>query len=237
MCVEVSQSESRELTERVRGSHSNNYLNNYIHIYSCGGMWRVIGIILLTLFGNGSVVMCRRDLRLVEHDDDDTRITKQLHYYINKTYNDDDDSFVWEWCGESVKKNGSSVFRVSTVTLEPERIHRGTTAVFRITAAVDGRMEGLDKGVVDMVVHLGGVQVFSEEDVLCDVSSCPVPQGGAEFDITYTREFPLYTPPGRYHMTMQGRVPRGEGKQELFCVDVAFTVHFFSHGAAMKQTN
>lgn len=75
--------------------------------------------------------------------------------------------------------------------------------MFRISVPVDGSMGGLDvdKGVVDMVVHLGGVQVCSEQDSLCDVSSCPIPGAGVDFDIiTYTREFPLYTPPGRYHM-------------------------------------
>lgn len=139
-----------------------------------------------------------------------------------------DDSFAWQLCGES--KNGSSVFEVSEVTLEPERISRGTTATFRIDARMNGDGDGWsgDASVVDMVVHLGSVEVFSEQDPLCDVSSCPIPGQGIDFAITYDRTFPFYTPPGRYHLMMQGHDTAHMNQQILFCVEIDFTVHFFS---------
>ena len=172
-----------------------------------------LAVILLTLNCHG---MCRRDLHMVEHDRN-----KCTSIECRETRSDD--SFTWKPCGES--KNGSSVFEVSKVTLEPERIRRGTTATFRIAAQNDEWKEmDVDSGVVDMVVHLGGVEVFSEQDLLCDVTSCPIPGGGVDFGITYTRSFPFYTPPGRYHLMMQGHVPTA--KSVLFCVEIAFTVHF-----------
>lgn len=176
-------------------------------------MW-LLAVVLSTLQCDG---MCRRDLRMVEHDRKECDGTECREIYS-------DDSFTWKPCGES--RNSSSVFGVSKVTLEPERIHRGTTATFRISAHNHGSREmDVESSVVDMVVHLGGVEVFSEQDLLCAVTSCPIPGGGVDFDITYTRSFPFYTPPGRYHLMMQGHA--STATSVLFCVEIAFTVHFF----------
>lgn len=170
---------------------------------------------------------------MVEHTRDQYQHSSELFTTIiqNLQSSGDDnvwvggDSFVWKPC------TGSSLdeFDISGVFLEPERISRGTKATFIINARVkDAGWTGADgKGsVVDMAVRLGGVEVFTEQDSLCDVATCPIPtMNDTEFSITYGRTFPFYTPPGRYHMVMKGH--HLGGGDDLFCVEIAFTVHFF----------
>jgi hypothetical protein len=123
--------------------------------------------------------------------------------------------------------NGTSLFRVDSIQLEPERITRGSTATFRIGAALE-EMESefvrtIESGRVTMRVQYGGIQVFSEEDSICDVvETCPLPRDGERFEVMYVKDFPYFTPPGKYEVELRGEV--GDGVASLFCVRVTFRV-------------
>jgi len=153
--------------------------------------------------------------------------------------------------------NGTSLFRVDSIRLDPERIARGSTATFRIGAAVpgaqgaQGEVEGwpalsseLESGRVSMRVQYGGLTVYHEDDGICDlVDSCPgagLPRDGEPFDIVYVKEFPYITPPGAYEVEIRGELGDGEESGEsgdgeesgdapisLFCVRVSFRVNFW----------
>ena len=130
--------------------------------------------------------------------------------------------------------NGTSLFRVDSVRLDPERIARGSTATFRIGAAVpgaqgaqgaQGEVEGwpalsseLESGRVRMRVQYGGLTVYHEEDGICDlVDSCPgagLPRDGEPFEIVYVKEFPYITPPGAYEVEIRGELGDGEESEE-----------------------
>lgn len=201
--------------------------------------------LVLTLVFLVTFVSCRRDLLLRETEKDsliysqyDTPLENDM--IVEKTRGDfenevayRDTFFEWTLCGEEDRVGNTvgtkaSAFEVVKVTLEPERITRGTTAIFSIdTRVIDPLWTESDgnNSVVDMAVWLGGVQVFTEQDNLCDVSACPIPGHESIFHITYARKFPVYTPPGRYHMVMQGN--NGDIGAQLFCIEIAFTVHFF----------
>lgn len=138
--------------------------------------------------------------------------------------------------------NGTSLFRVDSVHLDPERIARGSTATFRISVAAEDEVElqtmndsvgVFESGRVRMLVKYGGVQVYHEEDRICDlVESCPLPRRGELFDVVYVKEFPLITPPGAYEVEIRGEMDNGspdaiEAMELLFCVRVGFRVAFW----------
>ena len=122
--------------------------------------------------------------------------------------------------------NDTSVFRVDNIRLDPERIARGSTATFRIQAALEAgkEVDNLESGRVLMLVQYGGVQVFREEDGICDiVESCPLPRDGREFQLQYVKDFPYITPPGKYQVELRGE----SDSATLFCVQVGFRVAFW----------
>jgi hypothetical protein len=138
-----------------------------------------------------------------------------------------DDAFAWYPCRQ--RQVPKAALDIQNVTLLPARITRGSSAVFTIVStAVETDISHVgDTGVVDMSVSLHGLQVFSEVDSLCDKTECPIPDDGSEFDIQYSRDFPIYTPPGRYHMELYGHFEDGGQRRDLFCIEMEFTVHFF----------
>jgi hypothetical protein len=124
-------------------------------------------------------------------------------------------------CGDD-----TALFHVERVRLEPERISRGSTANFRIVAALEaGRHVGnLESALVSMRATYHSTEVFREEDRICDVAEvCPLPRDGQQFQLVYVKEFPIYTPPGPYEVELRGRVD----EVTLFCLRVRFRVAFF----------
>jgi hypothetical protein len=125
-------------------------------------------------------------------------------------------------CGNETE----ALFRIDRVRLEPEQISRGSTATFRIRAALEaGRHpDNLESALVSMRALYHSTEVFREEDGICDVAdACPLPRDGKEFRMVYVKEFPLYTPPGSYDVELRGRID----DTALFCVRVRFRVAFW----------
>ena len=123
--------------------------------------------------------------------------------------------------------HGAGVFRVDRIVLEPDRIRRGGTATFRIGAVLnETAVCDVETGSVSMKVTYGGMQVYHEEDSLCDVTArCPLPRDGEGFEIVYVKEFPWITPPGLYEVELRGEVRHEEVVEAtLFCVRVGFRV-------------
>jgi len=136
-------------------------------------------------------------------------------YLVNTKQTDaSGDDFSWQLCPDK-----EYAFTISSVSLKPDRIARGTTAFFSIGAEFKSEGKTVESGSIDMSVYLHGVQVFSEQDDVCEKAHCPLIGDGSEFQINYSRDFPIYTPPGRYRLKLDGH--------DLFCIDMYFTVHFF----------
>ena len=127
----------------------------------------------------------------------------------------------YDSCGDD-----TALFRIERVRLEPELISRGSTATFRIDAALEaGRgVDDLESALVSMRVMYHSAEVFREEDGICDLAeSCPLPRDGKQFRVVYVKEFPVYTPPGSYEVELRGRAE----EVTLFCVRVRFRVAFW----------
>ena len=138
-----------------------------------------------------------------------------------------DDTFAWYPCRQ--RQVSGATLDIQNVTLLPARITRGSSAVFKIVSTAGESDIGSvgDTGEVDMSVSLHGILVFSQVDGLCDKTECPIPGDGREFTIQYSRDFPIYTPPGRYHMELYGHFEDGGQRKDLFCIEMDFTVHLF----------
>jgi hypothetical protein len=125
----------------------------------------------------------------------------------------------------------TGLFTIDDVLLMPDKISRGTRATFRIRASMNDTGYDVEDGIVSMRVGYGPVQVFQEEDGVCDLAeACPIPRGGKEFDIVYVKDFPLITPPGKYVVELRGAVPGRDlhsSTRPLFCVRVGFRVAFW----------
>lgn len=139
-------------------------------------------------------------------------------YLVNDKFSGtSEDEFTWQLCPD--KEEEEYAFTITSVSLKPDRITRGTTAFFSIGAEFDSQGKTVESGSIDMSVYLHGIQVFSEQDDVCEKAHCPLVGDGSEFQINYARDFPIYTPPGRYRLKLDGH--------DLFCIDMYFTVHFF----------
>ena len=109
-------------------------------------------------------------------------------------------------------------FQVTGASLEPDVVTPGTTATFTID--VVGGASDVAAGSINLLVRLSGLPIYTQQFELCSKTACPVPKGtGAQ--LVFTQEFPEYTPPAPYVVTLTGKSDSGV---QLFCVDVAFNV-------------
>jgi len=130
----------------------------------------------------------------------------------------------------SWKKCAEGDFEINDATLEPEIISPGTTARFTIHA-VAGQTE-VDSGSIEMLVRLAGVPIYAQQDSLCSKTTCPIGKG-SEAKIVYEQDFPEYTPPAGYSLTLSGRQSTGA---VLFCIEIQFEVSPFSTDNFVPET-
>lgn len=118
----------------------------------------------------------------------------------------------WKSCGEGI-------FTVKNASLDPAEIKPGTTAHFLIDA-IGSDAGDVDGGQIVMLVKLAGLPIYTQQDDLCDKTTCPVAKG-QEAKIAYTQVFPEFTPPAFYSVTLTGKSTDGA---TLFCVLISFEV-------------
>lgn len=118
----------------------------------------------------------------------------------------------WKTCGPGD-------FKVTAVDLDPARPSPGSTAKFSLD--IIGGSSEVTSGSLSMLVRLSGLPIYTQQDDLCAKTTCPIVAGSAA-SIVYSQDFPVYTPPGSYDLTITG----GSGSEQLFCVDITFTVGY-----------
>jgi hypothetical protein len=122
----------------------------------------------------------------------------------------------WKTCGEGD-------FQVTAADLQPDTITPGTSATFTIDV-VGGAKEVAGGAYVKMLVRLSGLPIYTQRVDLCSKTACPVASGAAA-QLKFSQDFPVYTPPGSYTVTLVGH---GEDGGQLFCVSIAFRVELRS---------
>ena len=118
----------------------------------------------------------------------------------------------WTQCGIA------GDFKVQNASLTPTDIYPGNSARFTIDAIAGDH--DIEDGKITMLVRLAGLPIYTQQDNLCDKTSCPVAKN-AECKLIYEQAFPEITPPGSYSVTLSGK--SGAGTQ-LFCVIISFEV-------------
>ena len=81
-----------------------------------------------------------------------------------------------------------------------------------------------------MLVRLGGLPIYTQQDDLCTKTECPISKEGTT-RIVYEQSFPEFTPAGPYSVMLNGQNSTGE---ELFCVNISFQVHPLPPAAPKK---
>jgi len=122
-------------------------------------------------------------------------------------------------CDTSWKSCGAGAFQLKGAALEPERITPGTTARFTVDI-VSGADEDVEGGNIVMLVRMAGLPIYTQQDELCSKTTCPI-KNGAEAKLVYEQDFPEFTPPASYSLTLSGKSSSGA---DLFCIEIAFSV-------------
>lgn len=128
----------------------------------------------------------------------------------------------WSQCGQGA-------FQISDATLQPEEIYPGNSARFTIDALAGGN--DVSGGTIAMLVRLGGLPIYTQQDDLCTKTSCPI-QKESNAQIIYEQSFPEFTPAGPYSVMLSGKSSTGE---QLFCVVIAFQVNPLPPSGAKKS--
>jgi len=117
-------------------------------------------------------------------------------------------AFQWKEC----PNEHSNAQKISDVQLQPEPVPVGTTAKFTIAgnskvAVADSKMK--------LSVYYLGLPVYHK------TLDQPDPIKKGDFVSTFSEEFPSYTPPGTYKVTIESMTNAGE---LLTCLNVEFKV-------------
>ncbi|KAL6770235.1 hypothetical protein ACKKBG_A34150 [Auxenochlorella protothecoides x Auxenochlorella symbiontica] len=120
-------------------------------------------------------------------------------------------AFEWKDCG-----GAGQGFSLEDVTLTPEPVAPGATAVFNIKATSESPVLA---GTINMVVQYAGFPIWTQADDLCTKMTCPSSEGPVS--VSFQQQFPVITPPGQYTVTLRGA---DAAAKPLFCVAVTFQV-------------
>lgn len=134
-------------------------------------------------------------------------------------------AFDWKSCG-----TGEAKFSVKDVTLTPEPVSPGSTAVFTINATsgkpadivlvaiyssaivvtLEQRVRRfthrvgvpVQAGQISMTVQYAGFPIWTQEDSLCTKMTCPATAGPVA--VVFQQQFPVITPPVRARVAWLG---------------------------------
>lgn len=113
-------------------------------------------------------------------------------------------------------------FKADSVSLMPDPPVIGVDALFGITGQYTGApVEASSGSTIEIAVSYAGEDIiYTETDLLCEKTTCPIQTGPIEF--SYVQNLPPIAPPGCYKVEVTAR----NGDDVLMCVDVYFNMTY-----------